>query len=109
MNANDRTLGMNRTISRRDFVNGVSAATAGALLLPTWGGAAEGAQDYAPEQAAGYYPPALTGIRGDHAGSFEVAHALRDRRSVDLSAATHAGETYDLVVVGAGMCGLAAA
>jgi putative NAD(P)-binding protein len=33
----------------------------------------------------------------------------RDHRSVDLSAATHAGETYDLVVVGAGMSGLAAA
>lgn len=98
----------NRTISRRDFVNGVSAATVGALL-PTWPIAADGAQDYAPEQAAGYYPPALTGMRGDHAGSFEVAHAVRDRRRVDLSAATRAGETYDLVVVGAGMSGLAAA
>jgi hypothetical protein len=26
-------------------------------------------------------------MRGDHDGSFEVAHALRDRRAVDLSAA----------------------
>ena len=63
----------------------------------------------APEQAPGYYPPATTGMRGDHAGSFEVAHALRDRRTVDVSAATHTGEAYDLVVVGAGMSGLAAA
>jgi hypothetical protein len=55
MTGNDRTLGMNRTISRRDFVNGVSAAAAGVLLLPTWEFAAEGAQDYASEQAAGYY------------------------------------------------------
>jgi spermidine dehydrogenase len=109
MNANERALGMDRPISRRDFVNGVSAAAAGALMLPKWALAMEEGQDYAPEQGAGYYPPALTGMRGDHAGSFEVAHALRDRRSVDLSAVTHTGETYDLVVVGAGMSGLAAA
>jgi spermidine dehydrogenase len=109
MTIDDRALGMDRTISRRDFVNGVSAGAAGALLLPTWALAMEEAQGYAPEQAAGYYPPALTGMRGDHPGSFEVAHALRDRRTVDVSAATHTGETYDLVVVGAGMSGLAAA
>src|SRR4030088_3236998 len=102
MSLNGRALGMDCTISRRDFVNGVSAAAAGALLLPKWALAMEQAQDYAPEQAAGYYPPALTGMRGDHVGSFEVAHALRDRRTVDLAAA-HTGESYDLVVVGAGM------
>jgi hypothetical protein len=28
--------------------------------------------------AAVYYPPALTGLRGSHAGSLDVAHALRD-------------------------------
>ncbi len=109
MNANERALGMDRPISRRDFVNGVSAAAAGALLLPKWALAMEDGQDFAPEQAAGYYPPAMTGMRGDHPGSFEVAHALRDRRSVDLTSATHTGETFDLVVVGAGMSGLAAA
>ena len=109
MHADDRALGMDRAISRRDFINGVSATAAGALLLPKWALAMEAGQDYAPELATGYYPPALTGMRGDHAGSFEVAHALRDRRSIDLSAATHTGETYDLVVVGAGMSGLAAA
>jgi spermidine dehydrogenase len=83
MDANDRSLGMQRKISRRDFVNGVSVATTGALLLPKW--ALAMGQDYAPEQAADYYPPALTGMRGDHAGSFEVAHQLRDRKGVDLS------------------------
>ena len=109
MTTNDRALGMDRMISRREFVNGVSAAAAGALLLPKWALTMEEGQDYAPEQGSGYYPPALTGMRGDHAGSFEVAHALRDRRSVDVSSATHTGESYDLVVVGAGMSGLAAA
>src|SRR4051812_8904289 len=109
MNAQDRALGMDRAISRRDFVNGVSAAAAGALLLPKWALAMEQGQNAAPEQAADYYPPALTGMRGDHAGSFEVAHALRDRRTIDAASAAHTGETYDLVVVGAGMSGLAAA
>jgi spermidine dehydrogenase len=109
MSQNDRALGMDREITRRDFINGVSVAAAGALFLPRWADAMEAAQDFAPEQAPGYYPPALTGMRGDHEGSFEVAHALRDRRSVDLTSAAHTNETYDLVVVGAGMSGLAAA
>jgi spermidine dehydrogenase len=104
MDANDRSLGMNRRITRRDFVNGVSAAAAGGLLLPKWAQA----QEFQPEQAAAYYPPAQTGMRGDHAGSFEAAHQLRDRRSVDLSSVAHTNETYDLVVVGGGLSGLGA-
>ena len=109
MPEHDRALGMDRPITRRDFINGVSVTAAGALLLPRWALAMEAPQEYAPERAPGYYPPALTGMRGDHDGSFEVAHALRDRRAVDLSAVSHTGESYDLVVVGAGMSGLAAA
>jgi spermidine dehydrogenase len=108
MSSSDRALGLDRRITRRDFVNGVSVAAAGALLLPTWALAME-QQEFTPEQVPGYYPPALTGMRGDHAGSFEVAHGLRDRRSVDLSSVAHTGEMYDLVVVGGGMSGLAAA
>lgn len=105
MDANDRELGMDRKITRRDFVNGVSVAAAGALFLPKWALALE----QEPEQAADYYPPTRTGMRGDHPGSFEVAHELRDRKPLDLSAVAHTGETYDLVVVGGGMSGLAAA
>jgi spermidine dehydrogenase len=104
MDANDRSLGMDRKITRRDFVNGVSATAAGGLLLPKWGQA----QEFAPEQAADYYPPAQTGMRGDHAGSFEAAHQLRDRKTVDLSSVAHTNETYDLVVVGGGLIGLGA-
>jgi len=103
MTASDRALGMHRNISRRDFINGVSATAAGALLLPRLG------QTQDSQQPAGYYPPAATGMRGDHPGSFEAAHALRDSRSVDLSAVSHTNETYDCVVVGAGMSGLGAA
>ena len=105
MNANDRNLGMDRKITRRDFVNGISATAAGAMLLPKLGQA----QEFAPEQSPDYYPPALTGMRGDHVGSFEAAHELRDRRTVDFSSVGHTNETYDLVVVGGGLSGLGAA
>ena len=55
-----------------------------------------------------YYPPALTGMRGSHAGSFEVMHAVRDRREW-RDAASDTGERYALVGVGGGISGLAAA
>lgn len=106
MSGFDRDLGMDREISRRDFMNGVAMA-AGTLVVPKWAWALE--QEYAPERAADYDPPRLTGMRGDHVGSFEVGHQLRDRRSIDVSSAAHTGETYDLVVVGGGLSGLAAA
>jgi spermidine dehydrogenase len=100
----DRDLGLNRKITRRDFVNGVSATASGMLLLRQ-----AAAQEFAPERSPDYYPPALTGMRGDHPGSFEVAHQLRDRRSVDLAGVEHTNETYDLVIVGGGISGLGAA
>lgn len=106
MNNSDRNLGMDREISRRDFMNGVAVA-AGTLAVPRWVSALE--QDFAPERDPDYYPPTRTGMRGSHDGSFEVAHSLRDRRSLDLSGAQRTGESYDLVVVGGGLSGLAAA
>jgi len=102
LKAHDRDLGMSRKITRRDFVNGVSAGAVGATLLPQWAAA----QEFAPEQSPDYYPPARTGMRGDHPGSFEVAHQLRDTRNVDLSAVAHTNETFDLVIAGGGISGV---
>ena len=97
----DRSLGMDADITRRDFLNGVGVAV-GASLAPSIGTTAHpGAQDM-----PGYYPPALQGMRGSHPGSFEVAHMARDGSSWD---GEDTGETFDLVVVGAGISGLAAA
>ncbi|NIL93648.1 MAG: NAD(P)-binding protein [Woeseiaceae bacterium] len=101
MNSHDRRLGMDRAISRRDFLNGISVAI-GASLLPACG------RDGEPiaELPAAYYPPAETGMRGSHAGSFEVAHATLQGRQWP---AEKTGEHYDLAVVGAGISGLSAA
>jgi spermidine dehydrogenase len=102
---NDRELGMRRNITRRDFLNGV-AVTAGAALMP-WHLLAA---DVDPEKSPDYYPPALTGLRGSHAGSFDAAHALRDGTFWDSAGSPQdTSETYDLVIVGGGISGLAAA
>jgi spermidine dehydrogenase len=109
---NDKKLGMDRPIGRRDFLNGV-AITAGATLassaLPgfAWMTGEDGkfAQD-----GPGYYPPTLTGMRGSHPGSFETAHSERDGNFwAHAGAPIDTGETYDLIVVGGGISGLAAA
>jgi spermidine dehydrogenase len=54
------------------------------------------------------YPPVRTGMRGSHPGSFDVAHAIRDGRTFDVERLP-VEERVDLVVVGAGISGLAAA
>jgi spermidine dehydrogenase len=106
----DRELGMNREITRRDFLNGVSMAV-GTSLVPAnsnWLHAFGMPESpFAPEKDPAYYPPAKTGMRGSHDGSWEVAHALRDGKLWPDS--LDDGESYDLVIVGAGISGLAAA
>jgi len=104
----EKSLGMNQPISRRDFLNGV-ALTIGGALLPA-AALAFDEPGYAPEKAADYYPPALTGMRGNHDGTFTYAHRLRDGEAWgDLGKPDVTDETYDLVVVGGGISGLAAA
>ena len=105
----NRELGMPCPITRRDFLNGV-AIGAGGLLVADPALAALVAEETAPGRAAVYYPPALTGMRGNHDGTFTYAHQLRDGKRWDsLGAAAKSGESYDLVVVGGGISGLAAA
>ncbi|MGA8869157.1 MAG: NAD(P)-binding protein [Candidatus Sulfotelmatobacter sp.] len=108
--ARDRELGMDRDITRRDFLNGM-AIGAGGVLAGAWLPGMLAAQTAATGQdAPGYYPPALTGMRGSHPGSFETAHAVRDGDFwAKAGKPIDTGETYDLIVVGGGMSGLAAA
>jgi len=106
----DRELGMNRDITRRDFLNGM-AIGAGGVLASAWLPGMLAAQTAATGQdAPGYYPPALTGMRGSHPGAFETAHAVRDGNFwATAGKPVDTGEIYDLIVVGGGMSGLAAA
>jgi spermidine dehydrogenase len=98
----DERLGMGRSIARRDFLNGVAVTALGL--------AAASQAEAAPQDAAGYYPPALTGLRGSHPGSYEIAHSLRDGSFWKTAPAPVPGEdNYDLVIVGGGISGLAAA
>ena len=86
------------SISRRDFLNG-AALTIAAGLTPAAQAAAQPVR----------YPPALTGLRGQHPGSFEAAHTQAYERGRYPVGAAPVEERYDLVVVGAGISGLAAA
>jgi len=107
----DRELGMDRKITRRDFLDGLALTVGGAAVasaVPRLFGLS--ALDSAPERNPAYYPPALTGLRGNHEGSYPVAHSLRDHSFWDSAAKPEStGETYDLVVVGGGISGLASA
>ncbi|HWA92643.1 MAG TPA: NAD(P)-binding protein [Rhizomicrobium sp.] len=100
----DKDLGMDRAIARRDFLQGA------AVGLTALGTTTAVAADAEPQNAPGYYPPAKMGIRGSHPGAFEAAHEVRDGAFWDKAHSledTH--EAYDLVVVGGGISGLAAA
>jgi len=106
----DHELGMLARITRRDFLNGVSMAL-GASLVPAssqWLEAFGVPQPpFAPEKDPKYYPPAKTGMRGDHDGSWEIAHDLRDGKTWTEPIVD--SEFHDLIIVGAGISGLAAA
>ncbi|MBV8477920.1 MAG: NAD(P)-binding protein [Acidobacteria bacterium] len=101
---------MGKSITRRDFLNGVGIALGGSVLpaSKSWLEAFGIPEPvFAPEKDPNYYPPAKTGLRGSHDGSWEVAHALRDGKEWPNAVADD--EAYDLVVAGGGISGLAAA
>src|SRR5271166_3568255 len=109
----DHALGMDRPITRRDFLNGVALGTAAMATGPVPAALAAGEAPKMPalpdaaQDARGYYPPLLTGLRGSHPGSFEAAHAWS--RGEPAPPPEDTGEDYDLIVVGGGISGLAAA
>ncbi|MCC6869067.1 MAG: NAD(P)-binding protein [Burkholderiales bacterium] len=86
-------------VTRRDFLNGLAIAIVA--------GVAPAGLLHAREAGAAY-PPAATGFGASGPGSYEAAHDLRDGKRYDLDRVA-ASERMDLVVVGAGISGLAAA
>ena len=106
----DRALGMEQQVSRRDFLNSTLLAS-GALL-----GALTPAELLARAAAQGEDWTGPGGV-GDYANSngntlavLTEGHQIRDRvYDVLPSSAIDTGETYDCLVIGGGISGLAAA
>src|SRR5437762_13219622 len=97
-------LGMNRRIPRRDFLNGVAIGVTGAVA-----GRLFAAPAFAQSRS---YPPALTGLRGNYPDAVAAFAAIEHggyRQFGVVSFDNDARETYDLVIIGAGISGLAAA
>src|SRR5438128_5029700 len=93
----DRELGMDRNVTRRDFLNG-AALTVGAAAVPQ-GALAWAKQSAEAQGRPGYNPPVANGLRGSHPGSFDVAHSLRDGTFWKTAATpVDTGEVYDLIV-----------
>ncbi|MGD2128708.1 MAG: NAD(P)/FAD-dependent oxidoreductase [Lysobacterales bacterium] len=89
-------------ITRRDFLNGVAFGVAAGFSMP-------GLNAFAAELNGAYYPPLKTGMRGSHPGSFEVAHAVAWAGRKYPVPKDLTDSVYDLIVVGGGISGLAAA
>mgnify|MGYP005635209079 FL=1 len=99
---------MKKNVTRRDFCNGVIIGTGVNVLSPL---NLFGQSDLLTHElgaSISNYPPMLNGMRGSHQGSFEVAHALA-WAGQKPSSYKELNEEYDLVIVGAGISGLATA
>jgi spermidine dehydrogenase len=111
-NHSDRALGMNEAITRRDFIGGALAASSALLFEPMRSAERQGtARDAPPDDWTGY------GGEGDYAHSngntlevLTAGHKIRDGSFETLPAdLVDTNETYDCVIVGGGISGLAAA
>jgi spermidine dehydrogenase len=98
---NERDLGMNRPIARRDFLNGM------AIGVTTGVAALKGAQAQSDSASAASYPPARVGLRGNYPAAVSEFDRISEGQYARSDAAVQ--EQYDLVIVGGGISGLSAA
>ena len=110
----DHELGIDRKITRRQFLDGVAVTAGGLALAGSAAGVLAGCGTKAkqPLQTASLvgYAPDLEGLQGQTDAARAVAHMLRDGTFWGNAGSPQAtGESYDLVVVGGGISGLAAA
>jgi spermidine dehydrogenase len=102
LNHTDFDLGMNAKITRRDLLQDAGLISLGLGIAPSAIATSTVTADNKP------YPPTRTGLRGSHPGSFEAAHAYA-RDGLPHPTPQPLSESFDLVIVGAGISGLAAA
>src|ERR1700744_4626806 len=107
--SHDSALGMDQDISRRDFMNATLLASGGALLsglTPHQLLAQMGKDNWTGYGGVGDYAES-------HGNTYEVmtaGHQIRDHVFADPPQQVEdTGEVFDLVVVGGGLSGLAAA
>jgi spermidine dehydrogenase len=110
--SDDRDLGLDARITRKDFLNAALLGAGGALLssaAPAWAFARapqSGADDWTGYGGVGDYARS----NGNTKPVMDAAHRVRDRVYATVPAGiTDTGEIYDVVVVGGGIAGLAAA
>src|SRR3990172_8489670 len=100
----DEALGLNTSIARRDFLNG-ALISVGAL----WAAHLSPREQFALAQKTKSQTP-RSSWGGNTSDVFDAGHAVRDGIYDDPNvAAEDTGEVFDLVVVGGGFSGLAAA
>ena len=102
MKYSDFDLGMTTKITRRDLLQDAGLIGLGLGITPSAAAATTLGADHKS------YPPTRTGLRGSHPGSFEGAHAYT-RDGLPHPKPQPLDESFDLVIVGAGISGLAAA
>jgi spermidine dehydrogenase len=104
-------LGLSSAIPRRDFLQGVAVAIGSLATSCGRGAASDRALRMGPIAAPlGPAPAGFERYQGQDHAQMGLGHRVRDRK-VDAAddAALETGERYDLVVIGAGIAGLAAA
>jgi spermidine dehydrogenase len=107
MSNESRDLGLDRPIVRRDFLNGIAVGIAGTAAA--FGGTPALAAQTSPADATNY-PPLRTGLRGEYPVSVGELDRIRHGDYSQFPVAdTDSREEYDLVIVGGGISGLAAA
>ncbi len=104
-----RDLGMDRPIARRDFLNGIAIGITGAsaalsLAKPN------AAQAQQADASQANYPPSRAGLRGNYPAAVDEFDRIRASQYSQFPVSdSDIHEEYDLVIVGGGLSGLAAA
>lgn len=105
-------LGLGRPIPRRDFLNGLATAVGGTYLLSRNSSPAGNGLSWFPadnSESTDSYPPLRSGLRGNYPGAVADFGDMAQGKYNDAAGESDNHEDYDLVVVGGGISGLAAA
>jgi spermidine dehydrogenase len=108
----DRRLGMGRSITRRDFLNGVAIGVTGAYAACHAPKALAKSPPANPNDNGDVpsYPPLRSSLRGNYPAAVEEFDRIRDGKYAMFPVSDdEIQEKYDLVIVGGGISGLSAA